>query len=137
MVRDFAEVSEKHFRAPLTYAIGYEPFPSPHVHMCVASSAELDLRWISNFLKGMVGPDPGALEIRPFDYTGNALPYSLKVADGRHGDGMSELVNAELYFPATGKENRPLRKRRAHHIQRIERWKASTPAESLDEDPSQ
>jgi hypothetical protein len=55
--KEFVEICERHHKAPLSYVVSYERFPYPNIHMLIASSVTLDVRWLAAVFKFKYGPD--------------------------------------------------------------------------------
>src|SRR5713101_6328673 len=105
IVKRFVETTEKYYRAPLGYTVGYESKPSFNCHLCVACNAKLDLLWIEDCLKAILGPylyTDKAVNVQRFDFQKDCVVYSLKCASKKNRNRDVEdcdFNNLDLFLP--------------------------------------
>ncbi len=120
--KEFVEICEKHFRAPLSYTVSYEQYPYPNIHLLIASSVILDAEWMRQGFKYGFGDvdSKGKAIVRHFKVdvdikgvydTEGAQDYSLKELNFSN-IAEWDVRNMEYFFkpPANAQERRRLRR---------------------------
>lgn len=123
VVVSFQRHIERHFKSPLTYVPVYETQPYLHCHMVIASAVRFE-KWnysaVAFVLRLLLGSNPKAFDLQPYNPDRGALPYILKTANGPDG-GDWDLVNCDLYKEFDPTDDRKTRKRRGRHFKRLAR----------------
>ena len=99
---------EKHIKAPVSYVVGYEPFPQVNCHGCFCSAGRLTTETISSALLKQFDYDIQEI------YSKDVLPYVLKTVNV---DGDWDFGNLDYYLKTP--VNRKDRKRMARHNERL------------------
>jgi hypothetical protein len=114
VINDFRSNCERTFHAPLTIVYSLEADPYWHAHACITSSCNLGKPWNSSVchrvLKDLVGRDPDAYNLQPYDPSQNGLAYVLKTMDNNWDDRSEQgLINCELFIQPERQNARPRR----------------------------